>query len=47
MQIVAVHAYFLTYGKQFIQQWEKQGPQMLWGPQAPQAPYDQDLLKPK
>lgn len=44
MQVVAVHAYFLTYGKKFIQQWDKQGSQNLWGPHAPDDP---DLLRPK
>lgn len=44
MQLAAVHAYFLTYSDQYVKLWERQGPQNLWGPHAPE---DMDHLKPK
>lgn len=44
MQIVAVHAYLLTFSPQFVQLWDKQGVHNLLGPHSPD---ESDLLRPK
>lgn len=47
MQVVAVHAFLLTYGPQHVKQWEDEGMKHIWGPEVSMTPEDSDHLRPK
>lgn len=47
MQIIAAHAYRLTYEHRYVKQWDTHGAQAIWGPNAHSSPEDTSYLQPK